>query len=66
MARPSSRTSDQVLLRLAVGVILVFVLWWLVSWLVGFVVALVRTALLLLLLGVVAWFVLVGPPGSDE
>lgn len=66
MARPASRTSDQILMRLAVGVILVFVLWLVVSWLVGFVVALIRMAVLLLLLGVVAWFVLIGPSGSDD
>jgi hypothetical protein len=66
MARPTSRSSDQLLLRLAVGVILVFVLWWAVSFLFGIVMTFIRMALLLLLLLVVGWFVLIGPSGTDE
>jgi hypothetical protein len=66
MAKPAARTSDQVLMRLAMGVILVFALWLLLGWIVGFIFTLVRAALLLVLLGIVGWFVLIGPPGSDD
>lgn len=66
MAKPAARTGDKVLMRLAIGVILLFVLWLLLSWVVGFIFTLVRAALLLVLLGIVGWFVLVGPPGSDD
>lgn len=70
MAQSTSRTSDRLLMRLAVGVILVFLGWvvlgWVLSVLVGTLVALIRVALLLGLLAIVGWFVLVGPPGADD
>jgi hypothetical protein len=70
MAQSTSRASDRLLMRLAVGVILVFVAWtvlgWLLSALIGTLVALIRVALLLGLLAIVGWFVLVGPAGADD
>lgn len=36
------------------------------NWVLGAIFALVRIVLLLALLGVVAWFVLIGPPGMDD
>lgn len=70
MAQSTSRENDRLLMRLAVGVILVFVGWvvlgWILSALIGTLVALIRVALLLGLLAIVGWFVLVGPPGTDD
>jgi hypothetical protein len=66
MANVPRRSSDQFLMRVAVGVLLVIVAIMLLNWVLGFLFGLIRIALLLGLLAVVAWFVLIGPPGSDE
>lgn len=70
MAQSASRASDRLLMRLAVGVILVFVGWVVLGWvlkaLIGTLMALLQVALLLGLLAVVGWFVLVGPSGTDD
>lgn len=70
MAQSTSRVSDRLLMRLAVGVILVLVGWVVLGWvlkaLIGTLMALLQVALLLGLLAVVGWFVLVGPSGTDD
>lgn len=70
MAQSTSRVSDRLLMRLAVGVILVLVGWVVLGWvlkaLIGTLMALLQVALLLGLLAIVGWFVLVGPSGTDD
>ena len=63
--RRSRRANDQMLLRIGVGVLAVLAAIMVLNWLLGAIFALIRVALLLALLGVVAWFVLIGPPGDD-
>ena len=63
--RRSRRADDQLLLRIGVGVLAVIAAIMVLNWLLGAIFALIRVALLLVLLGVVAWFVLIGPPGDD-
>jgi uncharacterized membrane protein YbhN (UPF0104 family) len=66
MAKPGMRSSDRLLMRVAL-VLLVLVLGWVVlGWVLSALYTLVRIFLLLALLGVVAWFVLIGPPGGDD
>jgi hypothetical protein len=64
------RKSDQVLMRIGVGVLAVvvaiIVVNMIISWIFGAIFALVRIVILLGLLGIVAWFVLIGPPGMDD
>lgn len=66
MAQSTSRSGDRILMRLAVGVIVLFVGWIVLTALLGALVALVRVALLVGLLAIVGWFVLIGPPGMDD
>jgi hypothetical protein len=65
---PAERTSksDQLLWRVAVGALVVIVVIMVLNMVLGWVFALVRMAVLLAILGVVGWFVLIGPPGMDE
>lgn len=66
MAQSASGTGDRILMRIAVGVIVLFIGWVVVGWVLSALLAFVRVALLLGLLAVVGWFVLVGPPGGDD
>lgn len=66
MANPGMRRSERLLTRVALGVLLLVLGWIVLGWILGALVALVRVALLLALLGVVAWFVLIGPGGSGD
>ena len=66
MAKPAQRMSDQILTRVGMAVILLFVGWIVVQWILGWIFGLIRVALLLAVLGVAAWFVLIGPPGRDD
>jgi uncharacterized membrane protein YiaA len=65
MSRTGTRTSERLLMSVVLGIVLLVVGWWVLNLVMGAIFALVRVALLLALLGVVAWFVLVGPPGKD-
>jgi len=65
MAKPGMRSSDKLLTKVALGVLLLVVGWIVLGWVMSTIYALVRVALLLALLGVVAWFVLIGPGGDD-
>jgi len=64
MAHPVKPSGSSIVTRLAVGVLVVLALWLVVGAVVGFVVSFVRTLLFLGLIAVVAWFVLIGPPGD--
>jgi hypothetical protein len=66
VAEPASRTSERLLTRILLGLAVLVLAWLVLDFLLGWLFQLVRIALLLALLGVVAWFVLVGPPGSDD
>lgn len=66
MAQSASGTGDRILMRIAVGVIVLFIGWVVLGWVLGALLTLIRVALLLGLLAVVGWFVLVGPPGGDD
>jgi hypothetical protein len=66
VAEPASRTSERLLTRILLGLAVLVLAWLVLDFLLGWLFQLVRIALLLALLGVVAWFVLIGPPGSDD
>lgn len=66
MAQSTSRVSDRLLMRVAAGVIVLFIGWIVLGWLLSALFALVRVALLVGLLAIVGWFVLIGPPGMDD
>lgn len=64
--RRPRRGSDQLLMRIGIVVLAVIAGIMVLNWVLGAIFALVRIVLLLALLGVVAWFVLIGPPGMDD
>jgi len=63
--RRPRRANDQLILRIGVGVLAVIAAIMVLNIILGWIFSLIRVALLLALLGVVAWFVLIGPPGDD-
>lgn len=63
--QPTSR-SNETLTRVAVGLLVLVVGVLVFQVVLGWIFSLVRVALMLVLLGLVAWLVLVGPPGMDE
>lgn len=65
---PASRStrSERFLIRILLGLVVLLLAYIVLQWVLGWIFALVRIALLLGLLAVVGWFVLVGPPGSDD
>jgi hypothetical protein len=66
MAGPASRTSERFLTRILLGLLVLLVAWFVLQIVLGWLFALLRIALLLALFGIVAWFVLIGPPGMDD
>jgi hypothetical protein len=64
MAHPVRPSGSGIITRLAVGVLVVLALWLVVGAVVGFVFTIVRTLLFLGLIALVAWIVLIGPPGG--
>jgi len=54
------------LMRIGLGVLAVIAAIMVLNFVLGFLFSMIRVALLLVLLGIVAWFVLIGPPGMDE
>jgi hypothetical protein len=54
------------LMRIGIGVLAVIAAIMVLNWILGAIFALVRIVILLGLLGIVAWFVLIGPPGMDD
>ena len=63
---PKSRSSERILTRVLLGLLVLVVAWVVLQWVLGALFALLRIALLLVLFGVVAWVVLVGPPGMRD
>jgi hypothetical protein len=64
---PASRTSSERLLtRILLGLVIIILAWFVLDFVLGWLFQLLRIAVLLALLGIVAWIVLVGPPGSDD
>jgi hypothetical protein len=64
MAQPVGPRGSSFLTRLAVGVLVLVALWLVVGVVVGFVFSLLRSLLFVGLIAVVAWVVLIGPPGG--
>ena len=64
MAQPVGPRGSSFLTRLAVGVLVLVALWLVVGVVVGFVFSLLRSLLFVGLIAVVAWIVLIGPPGG--
>jgi hypothetical protein len=65
MAQPRSGASE-LLTRVVIGIIVLAAGLIVFQFLLGWIFSLIRVALLLGLLALVAWLVLVGPPGMDE
>jgi hypothetical protein len=65
MAQPRSGASE-LLTRVVIGIIVLAAGLIVFEFLLGWIFSLIRVALLLGLLALVAWLVLVGPPGMDE
>lgn len=66
MAKPASGSSSQLASRLIVGVILVVVALFVLNVVLGWLYSLIRVAVIVGLLGVVLWFVFIGPSSLDE
>jgi hypothetical protein len=66
MARPVEPRGSGLTGRIVLGLVVLVVLWFVVESVLGMVLAAVRAALLLALFGIVAWIVLVGPPGGRD
>ncbi len=64
MAQPVGPRGSSFLTRLAMGVLVLVALWLVVGAVLGFVFTLLRTLLFVGLIAVVAWIVLIGPPGG--
>lgn len=64
--RRTGRGTDQTLVRVGIGVLAVIAAIMVLNMVLGWLFSLIRIALLLALLGIVVWFVLIGPPGMDE
>lgn len=65
MSRPAA-PRDSFATRVVVGLVLLVLAWIVLRMVLGFVYSLIRAALFIALFGVVAWVVLVGPPGRRD
>ena len=61
-----TETSTLALFRIAFGIVVLAVVWIVLQFVLGMVFAVIRAALLVVLFGIVAWVVLVGPPGGRD
>jgi len=66
MARPVEPRGGGLTTRILLGIVVLVVVWIVVQSVLGMVFAFVRAALLVALFGIVAWIVLVGPPGGRD
>jgi hypothetical protein len=64
MAQPVGPRESSFLTRLAIVVLVLVALWLVVGAVLGFVFTILRTLLFVGLIAVVAWIVLIGPPGG--
>jgi uncharacterized membrane protein len=60
------RRSEGWLGRVGLVLLAVLIVWFLVSSVLGFVFSLIRMLLFVALFAIVAWFVLIGPPDSND
>jgi hypothetical protein len=65
MSRPAA-PRESVTTRVVVGIILLVAAWIVIRALLGMVYAIVRALLFIALFAIVAWIVLVGPPGRRD
>jgi hypothetical protein len=65
MSRPEA-PRESLATRVIVGVVLLVIAWIVIRMALGFVYSIVRAVAFLALFAVVAWIVLVGPPGRRE
>jgi hypothetical protein len=66
MPPPPAPTRQSLPTRLVVGLVLLVVAWLVIRALLGMVYSIIRSALFIGLFLVVAWIVLVGPPGRRD
>ena len=65
MSRPAA-PRDSLATRVVVGLVLLVVAWLVLRVVLGFVYSIIRSLLFVALFAVVAWIVLVGPPGRHD
>jgi hypothetical protein len=65
MSRPAA-PRESLATRVVVGIVILVVVWIAVRVVLGFVYSIVRSLVFIALFAVVAWVVLVGPPGRRE
>ena len=65
MSRPAP-PRDRFATRVVVGLVLLVVAWLVLRVVLGFVYSIIRSLLFVALFAVVAWIVLVGPPGRHD
>ncbi len=63
---PSAPPRQSISTRVVIGLVVLVVAWIVVRMMLGFVYSIVRSLLFIALFLVVAWIVLVGPPGRRE
>lgn len=66
MPPPPAPPTQSLTARVAVGLVLLLVAWVVIRALLGMVYSIIRSALFVALFLVVAWIVLVGPPGRRD
>ncbi|HEX6418745.1 MAG TPA: hypothetical protein VFZ77_09615 [Acidimicrobiales bacterium] len=65
MSRPAP-PGESVAVRLVVGIVLLLAAWIVIRLVLGTLYAIIRSVLFIALFAVVAWIVLVGPPGRRD
>jgi hypothetical protein len=65
MSRPAA-PRESLSTRLLVGIVLLLIAWIVIRFALGFVYSIIRSVLFIALFAVVAWIVLVGPPGRRD
>lgn len=66
MSKPASGSSEKLLIRVGVGLLVAVLGLFVIQMLLGWIFSLIRMAVLLALLGIVVWFVVIGPPGWGD
>ncbi len=66
MARQVEPPRGGIASRILLGIVVLAVVWIVLQFVLGMVFAVIRAALLVVLFGIVAWVVLVGPPGGRD
>ncbi|HEX6570118.1 MAG TPA: hypothetical protein VF015_13160 [Acidimicrobiales bacterium] len=63
---PPAPPRESLTTRVLVGIVLLVVAWFVIRVMLGMVYSIVRSLLFIALFAVVAWIVLVGPPGRHD